>query len=431
MSRLILLTHTYPYARGEEFLETELPYLCEVFDQAEVIPVDFSDPHDSMLTRRLPKGCTLRSDIARSINAAPAERSVGARFSWLSRADALRLLASDLPRATRYGPVAVRRLIGFVHRATVIQQRLEAYYGASLGSDTILYSYWLGTSAVGASLASKGAPCVARAHGGDIYEDRRRPPYIPLLRETICRLDRVYAISEHGRRYLGGRYPKLAFSLRLSRLGVRAAVGQAPQTIDGTFRILSCAYMTRNKRLDCLVHALSLCDGHIDWTHIGDGPESEHIRSLAAALPERVTTHFLGHIPNSEVLRYYAEHSIDLFVSCSASEGLPVTLMEAMSYGLPVLATDVGGVSELVDESNGHLLDPQATPKDVAKALKHHLSLDPAARQAMSAASLARWKEKVDADKQYGAFAAELAGLVARGNPCDVSGFGKYSGLRK
>ena len=59
---------------------------------------------------------------------------------------------------------------------------------------------------------------------------------------------------------------------------------------------------------------------------------------------------------NEEVMEYYKNNLVDLFVNMSESEGLPVSMMEAMSFGVPVIAPDVGGIKEIVDENSGWLL---------------------------------------------------------------------------
>ena len=64
----------------------------------------------------------------------------------------------------------------------------------------------------------------------------------------------------------------------------------------------------------------------------------------------------MGHYPNEELLRYYGSNHVDLFINTSSTEGVPVSIMEAQSFGIPVIATDTGGVKEVVTEGTGSLL---------------------------------------------------------------------------
>ena len=73
-----------------------------------------------------------------------------------------------------------------------------------------------------------------------------------------------------------------------------------------------------------------------------------------------------GHAPHGDVAVYYASHAVDAFINVSASEGLPVSIMETQSFGTPVIPTSVGGTPELVTQQNGWLL-----PCDSWRALAH------------------------------------------------------------
>jgi glycosyltransferase involved in cell wall biosynthesis len=77
---------------------------------------------------------------------------------------------------------------------------------------------------------------------------------------------------------------------------------------------------------------------------VGDGPEAERLRALASALPHGRFVHFLGE--RSDVPRVLG--AMDLFVLSSITEGLPLAILEAMAAGLPILATPVGGIPEVV-----------------------------------------------------------------------------------
>ncbi|WP_254359262.1 glycosyltransferase, partial [Enterococcus faecalis] len=97
------------------------------------------------------------------------------------------------------------------------------------------------------------------------------------------------------------------------------------------------------------------------WTHLGDGPQMDTLR-------EEVTVHrvtdavtLLGHVDNTQVMATQRDLKPSVFVNLSSSEGLPVSMMEVASLGIPIIATGVGGVGEIVSSDNGHLLPAEFT----------------------------------------------------------------------
>lgn len=75
-------------------------------------------------------------------------------------------------------------------------------------------------------------------------------------------------------------------------------------------------------------------------------------------------------MPNQEVQRFYASHCITALVNVSETEGIPVSIMEAGSYGIPAIATDVGGTHEIVhDGLNGLLLKKDFSDEELLNAI--------------------------------------------------------------
>jgi len=92
---------------------------------------------------------------------------------------------------------------------------------------------------------------------------------------------------------------------------------------------------------------------------IGDGPYRQKLEEQVDGLRlhKRLKVKFLGEIPQSDILEKLLE--ADIFVNPSYSEGLPTTVMEAASVGLPIAATDVGGTNEIIESGySGILLEP-------------------------------------------------------------------------
>ena len=112
---------------------------------------------------------------------------------------------------------------------------------------------------------------------------------------------------------------------------------------------------------------------------VGDGPQLEELRALAARLGVADRVEFPGAVGQGEIRAHYAR--ADVFAMASFAEGLPVVLMEAMATGLPVVASRITGVPELVQPGENGLLVAPGRADELADALAELLGA-PAARRA-------------------------------------------------
>jgi colanic acid/amylovoran biosynthesis glycosyltransferase len=128
-------------------------------------------------------------------------------------------------------------------------------------------------------------------------------------------------------------------------------------------RIFCAARLSPEKGLAFLMHALGTLHkaGHeLELTLAGDGPTREQLKRLAEDLGLSNRVHFPGYLSEEEVIREL--QGSDLFVLPSFVEGLPVSAMEAMAIGVPVIATNIAGTSELIEDGkNGILVRPSDT----------------------------------------------------------------------
>jgi glycosyltransferase involved in cell wall biosynthesis len=100
---------------------------------------------------------------------------------------------------------------------------------------------------------------------------------------------------------------------------------------------------------------------------IGDGEERYNLESYVNKRKLKDSITFIGELPHSELPQYFA--ASDIFVLPSLSEGFPNVLLEAMASGLPIIATNVGGVPDIIQENiNGFLVEPQ-NPNEIGKKL--------------------------------------------------------------
>jgi glycosyltransferase involved in cell wall biosynthesis len=124
-----------------------------------------------------------------------------------------------------------------------------------------------------------------------------------------------------------------------------------------------------------IAKALKLVDCNIDiiWHHFGDGPGYDELLEIAKRFPENVSFEFHGWVSQKELFDFYVENYVNWFINTSTHEGIPVSIMEAFSFGIPAIATDVGGTSEIVNSTNGFLLQREF---DIEELLKRITSID-------------------------------------------------------
>ena len=101
-----------------------------------------------------------------------------------------------------------------------------------------------------------------------------------------------------------------------------------------------------------------------------------------------------------------------LFINVSSSEGIPVSIMEAMSAGIPVIATAVGGTPEIVvDRMNGALLSAHPSPEAIAARILEYEALDADRKRSYREAALETWNRAYDANVNFPAFVRDLLSL--------------------
>jgi colanic acid/amylovoran biosynthesis glycosyltransferase len=243
----------------------------------------------------------------------------------------------------------------------------------------VAYCYWNEVQTYAAVLLKRAGvidKVVSRAHGWDLYKERRIDQYMPLKRQFINGMDLTFAISKEGKAYFETAYGARATQVVVSRLGVPIPILISLPSESCCLNIASVSFCVSLKRIDKIIDAIAnaapkLKTFKISWTHIGDGPLLPELKLRAAEKlsPLQVEWCFLGNKKNSEVKAFFGENPIDFFINTSESEGVPVSIMEAMSYGVPTIAPNVGGISELVANEYGCLLSELPSVAEITNAV--------------------------------------------------------------
>lgn len=360
MNVLILFANSFPYNISEPFLEHEYPLYREYFDKVLLVTAckkgekptrQLEDPTIEILPDH-----TLAKDLRSVLEALPWMLTDKMFYKELWN-----LIFREGFSFERLDYLVVFSLCGN-HRAMQAYKWLKKHPAYK---NAVCYSYWFHIPAYGAvRLNQKCANrffTISRAHGFDLYVERTKTKYGPFHQQLYEKFSEIAVISEHGKQYLKELYGRCG-KVSVQRLGAVDHGCCDVQSERSCLSIVSCSRIIPLKRLDRIVDALCKIKDHpVHWTHLGGGEMQKELEQYAKEkLPANVTFTFRGTLPNVQVYEIYKKEPFHVFLNVSETEGVPVSVMEAMSFGIPVIATDVGGTSEVVDDGqNGYLI-----PKD-------------------------------------------------------------------
>ena len=286
----------------------------------------------------------------------------------------------------------------------------------------ILYSYWLNPAASAAALFKKhlkkrySVPVAAysRSHedtenaslAGDLNRgmDHYRP-CLALLNEGI---DTVYPISRNGRDSL---MKDGILRAETFRLGVKKQAPFLPSVDhDHIPLVVSCSVMIVNKRVEKIAELLSRITREIRWIHFGGGETEQCVRDFCERhLPGNVHWELRGWTAHDVILDFYRAEKPDLFLNVSRLEGIPVSIMEAMSCSIPCAATDVGASGEIVsDGRNGFLLPVDFDVNGTARRISDYLFGGEDEKMRMRKNAYATFEQEYDSAVNYAAFAKRI-----------------------
>jgi glycosyltransferase involved in cell wall biosynthesis len=158
--------------------------------------------------------------------------------------------------------------------------------------------------------------------------------------------------------------------IRIVHCGIDVAMFETKQHKGPARRLLFVGRLVPAKGVPFLLEIIARIDDAI-LDIAGDGPERKLLEAKAASLGIGGRVHFLGYQSQRQVRELLRQ--ADIFVMASFAEGLPVVLMEAMAAGVPVVATRIAGIPELVDDGRNGFLVPPGDPEKAATAVRQLL----------------------------------------------------------
>lgn len=413
MKTLVLITSQFPFGSGESFIDSEYPILSPAFDKIIIIAQNTC----SEKTRALDANTTvyryntttsligfLRLPLLLAANFRTIQTLKNEEISFRKK--------SGNPLTTRNFIILHKKIIKAIQLKDFIKKVLA---DEGVSESIVFYSYWLKTGAHAISLLNyKNSIKISRAHGSDIYEEKTSAGYLPLLSYSALRMSAVFFASRDGKEYFEKKINTKNPGFLVSYLGVtKPDFEEKKKSITDKFVVVSCSNMIPLKRIDLLIKALESVktEKKLEWLHFGDGILRKDLEEEAALrlTPKREMSYrFMGQYPNRELMKFYKENKVDLFINTSFTEGLPVSIMEAQAFGIPVIATNTGGVREIVVEGTGSLLPLNFSTEELSGLIDCYMGLSKETYEEIKGNAIRNWESNFNAASNYRNFIIKL-----------------------
>lgn len=417
MANIVVFTDNYPYHTYIEgiFVRPDLEALAREFDKVVVVPLQKVGNVSEIGIPCVEVDTTLAE-------AAMSKRKL-LRLPYLCSGFALSKMlpiikespASKIPAGAFY---AMNASVGYSLIKKILKKR------GLKPEDTLLYTFWFNHLAVSCALLHQkyGYKMIGRAHRYDVYEKLENYRPASLRKMALGAFEHLFTVSKATQVYLQETYPEYKDVIGMRMLGSKKdndILTQAHAAQDQALTFFSSARATGIKNLFLnldFVAAMARAYPHlrIKWIHVGDGPLLGSLKEGAKekmASEKNLTVELLGFQTNDRVHEIYQKEKIDWTMLFSTSEGLGITLVESISYGVPALISNVGGMPEVIDRSNGIVFEPEATVDDMVKAVGQYLA-SPELYLKLKRNAYESWQARFDSKRLRREFAKEARQLM-------------------
>lgn len=261
----------------------------------------------------------------------------------------------------------------------------------------------------------RGKPLVITAHGGDITDMPSRHPILwHLSRFSLHQADAIIAVSEYLKREIVTRFDVPSKLVHVANMGIDLELFKPMARSEAQLHlginldarrkvILFVGRCEESKGGQYLIKAIPLLPDRwremVDVWFVGDGKAVSSWKKLSASLGIANQIHFAGAYPHTEIPRWFS--SADIFVLPTLSESFGLVLLEAMACHIPVIASDVGGISELIKDQETGLLVEVRSESAIAEQLNRLLTDQALSEKLISNASQSVNIHSVDAQARY------------------------------
>ena len=348
-SKLLLFVEYLPTKNKNSFFETELNILATQFHEIVIIPLYYNSEHIIKETKNL------RVE----------------KFDYFVPTNRFKVLCKHIGLIIK---IYIFELLNSKHRFKYVSQffknlnlllihignsenmnsRLNHYFSG----DYKLYTYWFKQHTFSLLLLRDivkfKAPILSRVHGADW--DEERIDYFPFRYWQYHNIDLIVPISKNAKEYIAKNFNINSAKFFVSYLGIPQNGLLAPIN-KSALHIVSCSGIIPLKQVDSIAKIIKMIKMPVTWTHFGDGQDRLIVQKIIDSFESYQTGIMKGHIANQDFVNFLSNNPVSVFVNWSTSEGIPVSIMEVISVGIPVIAPNVGGVNEIVNSITGYLID--------------------------------------------------------------------------
>jgi glycosyltransferase involved in cell wall biosynthesis len=364
-TKLIFFTSSYPFGRNEPFIANELHILSQNFNNIEIFPFYYNN--NITKARRVPDNVKVHLPII------PISKSKRVLFfiKAITKLTPFKYYFDDFLENKVF--LSIERLkkwlLSFIDFCILWDSQIARKLNSI--ENSVFYYYWGTNYAHSLCFLNKSSTnrYFVRLHGGEVYL-KRNNGYIPIREKLFSRADKILVISEQLKGYLFNNFQVNKEKIIISRLGTKM-ISSNPVNRSKEFTFVSVSNLIPLKRVDLIISVLaSIKDKTIQWYHFGDGPEKMKLIELATKkLGSNIEFNFEGYTNINEIFKFYSEKPIDAFINLSMFEGVPVSIMEAHSFGIPAIASNVGATAEVVNNKIGALIEKDATIEEIKDIL--------------------------------------------------------------
>jgi len=363
---LFYFTNSFPYGIGEQWKFNELNVLKKYFNNIHLIPYHYN--HNFNNPAKIPQGIIMHKPLFKDDQISVKKHDL---FKFILHPKRLLFFKEFFNKKVYKNKkhlidwfISTNRAILLLRHPTIIDITKKS------NENCVWYFYWGKGSAEILPFVQpiKMYKSFVRMHRYDLFEYVNNN-YIPYRKFLLQSSNIISPSSYAGKEHLDYLYPSEKEKIKVFRCGTVGNSKSSEPSNDGVFRIVSCALLSPVKRVDIMIQALSLLPFEVEWHHIGDGFLRKELEFLVKKLDLTDKFIFHGMLDSSKVLDFYTSNSFDVFINVSQSEGVPFSIMESFAAGIPVIATDVGGNSEIVNNETGKLLKEDITPNLLAEEI--------------------------------------------------------------